>query len=333
MAPGVISGMVPGPGTFIDGCQIFPANNAWNVDISSSSLPTTASYTGIPTGTHLHPDLGGWTTSGPYGIPYNAVPHDQPLAAISFTSYANESDPGPNGWTGAAPTGDMGSTSYPIPDGAEIEGAPAPGDSNGDDHLLVLQQGASCSDACMLWETWATVGGTTAPWSAANGASFNLGSNQLRPAGWTSGDAAGLSVFAGLLKISEVQAGVVTHAIRVTFNSVQNGYILPAGHCVGSNTDPTFPPMGLRLRLKASFDTSKFSGPGKIVATAMKTYGLIVADIGSDWYFQGDSDNRWDDNDPGGSDTYVGELLTDFGKVSGGDFEVIPTGPVTTNGC
>jgi hypothetical protein len=171
------------------------------------------------------------------------------------------------------------------------------------------------------------------PWSAANGASWNLGSNGLRPAGFTSGDAAGLSVFAGLVKIAEVQAGVVTHAIRVTFNSVQYGYILPASHCVGSNTDSTMPPMGLRLRLKASVDTSKFSGPGKVVATAMKTYGLIVADIGSDWYFQGDSDNRWDDNDPNGTDTYVGELITDFGTVSGMDFEVIPTGPVSTNGC
>jgi hypothetical protein len=139
-------------------------------------------------------------------------------------------------------------------------------------------------------------------------------------------------VFAGLLKISEVQAGVVTHALRVTFNNVQYGYILPASHCVGTN-DTTLPPMGLRLRLRASFDTSKFSGPGKIVATAMKTYGLIVADIGSDWYFQGDSDNRWDDNDPSGSDTYIGELLTDFGKVSGADFEVISTGTVSTNGC
>ncbi len=333
LAPGVIAGMVPGPGTFIDGCQIFPANNAWNVDVSAPSLPTTTAYSGIPQSTTMHPDLGGWTSSGPYGIPYNAVPNGQSLAAISFTLYANESDPGPSGWTGAAPTGAKGSTSYPIPDSAKIEGNPAAGKKKGDDHLLVLQQGASCSDACMLWETWATVGGTAPTWSAANGASWNLASNKLRPAGWTSGDAAGLSVFAGVLKLSEVQAGVVTHAIRVTFNSVQYGYILPASHCVGSMGAPTMPPMGLRLRLKSSFGTANFSGAGKVVATAMKTYGLIVADIGTDWYFQGDSDNGWDNMDPGGKDTYVGELITDFGNVSGADFEVINTGSVSTGGC
>jgi hypothetical protein len=330
---GVISGMVPGPGTFIDGCQIFPANNAWNVDISAPSLPTTAAYSGIPQGTPLHPDLGGWTKCGPYGIPYNAVPHGQALAAVNFTLYASESDPGPNGWTGAAPTGAKGSTAYPIPNMSEIEGAPAAGKTHGDDHLLVLQQGATCSDPCMLWETWATVGGTTPPWSAANGASWNLASNKLRPLGYTSGDAAGLSVFAGVLKISEVLAGVVTHAIRVTFNSVQYGYVLPATHCVGNKGATTLPPMGLRLRMKASFNSSAFSGPGKIVAAAMKKYGLIVADIGTDWYFQGDSDNRWDDNDPAGRDTYVGELITDFGNVTGADFEVINTGSVSTGGC
>jgi hypothetical protein len=120
---------------------------------------------------------------------------------------------------------------------------------------------------------------------------------------------------------------------RVTFNSVQYGYVLPATHCVGSKSATTSPPMGLRLRLKSSVDTSSFSGPGKIVATAMKTYGLIVADIGSDWYFQGDSDNGWDNSDPNGSDTYVGELMTDFQSVSGADFEVIDTGPISTNGC
>jgi hypothetical protein len=324
--------MKPGPGTFIDGCQIFPADNAWNVDVSSSSLPTTTAYA-LPQSTTLHPDFGGWTSTGPYGIPYNPVPHDQALATINFTQYANESDPGPSGWSGAAPTGKTGSTAYPIPDSAKIEGGPAAGKKNGDDHLLVLQQGAACNQACTLWETWATVGGTLAPWSAANGAEWDLASNKLRPAGWTSGDAAGLSVFAGLVKISEIMAGTVTHAIRVTFNSVQYGYIAPASHCVGTMGATTSPPMGLRLRLKSTFNTSGFSGPGKTVATAMKTYGLIVADIGTDWYFQGDSDNGWDQNDPNGKDTYVGELITDFGNVSGADFEVINTGPVTTDGC
>jgi hypothetical protein len=334
MAPGVIAGMVAGPGTFIDGCQIFPADNAWNVDISASSLPTTTAYSGIPQGAHLHPDLGGWTSSGPYGIPYNAVPHAQPIAAITFTSYASESDPGPQGWSGGAvPTGSTGTTAYPIPDLPKIEGAPAVGKNNGDNHLLVLDQGAACGQACVLWETGANVGGTVPPWSAATGAMWNLGSNGLRPLGYTSADAAGLSVFAGLLKISEVLAGTVPHALRVTFNNVQWGYVLPASHCVGNMGAPTLPPMGLRLRMMASVDTSGFSGPGKIVATAMKTYGLIVADIGSDWFFQGDSDNGWDNMDPNGSDTYVGELLTDFDNVTGAAFEVIDTGAPSTDGC
>jgi hypothetical protein len=327
---GVVAGMVPGPGTVVSGCQIFPADNAWNVNVSASSIATTAKYTGIPQGTHLHPDLGGWTSSGPYGIPYNVVPASQPEAAITFNMYASESDPGPGGWTTNPNGGDTGVTAYPIPNNPEIEGAPAIGQIAGDDHLLVLQQGTGA--CCTLWETWQTTGGTKAPWTAANGAMWDLGSNKLRPLGYTSADAAGLSVFAGLLRIAEIQAGVVTHAIRVTFNTTQAGYVYPATHFAGSSPlGGSAPPMGLRLRLKASFSTSGFSGPGLIVATAMKTYGLIVADIGSDWFFQGDSDNGWDANDPQGNDTYVGELLTDFGKVTGADFDVLDTGtPINT---
>jgi hypothetical protein len=159
---------------------------------------------------------------------------------------------------------------------------------------------------------------------------WDLGSNGLRPAGWTSADAAGLSVFAGLVKIAEVKAGVITHAIRVTFNNTQKGYVYPATHYAGSSAlGSSDPPMGLRLRLKSSVDTSKFSKPGQVVAKAMTTYGLIVADIGSDWYFQGDSDDGWNDQDV--SDTYIGELLTDFDGVTGADFEVLDTGaPMNT---
>jgi len=305
-APGVASGMVPGPGTFVGGCQIFPATNAWNVDVSSPSIATTTTYT-IPTG-HLHPDLGDWTPDA-YGIPFNVVPNGQPLATITFTGYPSESDPGP----------------YPIPNGALIEGNPAAGQTPGDDHLLVLQQGPTCGAPCTLWETWATVGGSAAPWSASNGAKWDLGSNGLRPLGWTSADAAGLSVFAGLLKLAEVKAGVVTHAIRITFNSSQQGYVYPATHSAGSGTlGGALPPMGLRLRLKSTFDASGFSGPGKIVAKGMQTYGVILADNGSDWYFQGDSDNGWNVMDV--SDTYVGELLKDFDGVHGTDFEVLDSG-------
>jgi hypothetical protein len=292
-------------------------------------------YTGIPQGTTLHPDLGGWTSSGPYGIPYNVVASAEALAAISFTAYANNSDPGPDGWTVNPMGGYTGSTAYPIPSDPKIEGAPATGTIAGDDHLLVLQQGATCGAPCTLWETWQTTGGTVPPWTAANGAMWDLGSNALRPLGWTSADAAGLSVFAGLLKIAEVRAGVVTHAIRVTFMNTQAGYVLPATHFGGtSSLGGNAPPMGLRLRLKSTTDTSSFSGPGKIVAQAMMTYGLIVADVGSDWYFQGDSDNGWDETDPASSqgNSYVGDLIADFGNVSGADFDVLDTGTPEATG-
>jgi hypothetical protein len=323
--------MVPGPGTFVAGCEIFPADNAWNVDVSSSSIATTAIYTGIPQGTHLHPDLGGWTGTA-YGIPYNVVPSGQADVSITFDLYADESDPGPGGWTKGPNGNGVGTTAYPVPNNPLIEGDPGSGQIDGDDHLLVLQQASTCGGPCTLWETWQTTGGTAAPWTAANGARWDLGSNALRPLGWTSADAAGLSVFAGLLRIAEVKAGVVTHAMRVTFNTTQAGYVYPATHSAGSSAlGGSDPPMGLHLRLKASVSTSSFSGPGKIVAQAMKTYGLIVADIGSDWYFQGDSDDGWNDNDPNGTDTYVGELLTDFKKVTGADFEVLDTGaPINT---
>jgi hypothetical protein len=332
-APGVVAGMVPGPGTFIAGCQIFPADNAWNVNVSSPSIVTTSSYTGIPQGTHLHPDFGGWSPDGggTYGIPYNVVSHGQPDVSITFNQYASESDPGPGGWTTNPNGGDTGVTAYPIPNGAKIEGDPGSGQTAGDDHLLVLEQGASCGAPCALWETWDTVGGSAPPWTAANGAMWDLGSNGLRPLGWTSADAAGLSVFAGLVKFDEVAAGVVTHAIRVTFQNTQAGYVLPATHFAGlSALGGADPPMGLHLRLKGSFVTSSFSGPGQIVAQAMKTYGLVVADIGSDWYFQGDSDDRWNDYDV--SDSYIGELLTDFAKVTGADFDVLDTGVPSNEG-
>lgn len=325
-AKGVVAGMVPGPGTFVGGCQIFPATNAWNMDVSSPNIATTSIYS-LPQSKHLHPDFGGWSasTGGPYGIPFNLVPATQPDVPITFNAYASESDPGPGGWTTNPNGGDTGVTAYPIPNNAKIEGDPPTGQVPGDDHLLVLQQGASCGAPCTLWEAGGTVGGSGPPWTADCGATWNLSSNALRPLGWTSVDAAGLSVFAGLVKLAEVKAGLVTHAIRVTFNKTQNGYVYPATHFAGSSPlGSSDPPMGLRLRLKAAFDTSKFSTPGKVIAQGMKTFGLIVADNGSDWYFQGDSDDGWNAQDV--TDSYIGELLTDFDTVTGADFEVLDTG-------
>jgi hypothetical protein len=209
----------------------------------------------------------------------------------------------------------------------KIEGDPGPGvppgNLPGDQHALVLQEGAS---GCKSYEAWNCVGGATAPpFQCANGAVFDLSSNALRPAGWTSGDAAGLSILAGLVRLTEVKAGAITHAIRVTFNATQGKYIAPATHAASSKGDP-YPPMGLRLRMKASVATSSYSAPSQIVMAAMKKYGLIVADIGSDWYFQGDSDDGWAAMAPDGKDTYIAEILTDFGHVTGADFEAVYSG-------
>jgi hypothetical protein len=166
----------------------------------------------------------------------------------------------------------------------------------------------------------------------ANGAVFDLTSNELRPAGWTSGDAAGLSILAGLVKFSEVQSGTVTHAIRVTLMNTQRGYIAPATHAAGSAAlGSASPPMGLRLRLKSSVSTSNYIAPSQVIMAAMKKYGFMVADIGSDWYFQGDSDDRWDNMAPDGQDTLIDEISGDFRNLSGSDFEAVYTGnPVAT---
>jgi hypothetical protein len=177
-------------------------------------------------------------------------------------------------------------------------------------HVLVVEQGS-----CMLYETWSTT--YAAPgWHAGSGAKFDLGSNALRPDGWTSADAAGLPVMPGLVKVKEVQAGAVNHAIRFTAAKSQNGYIHPATHFAGSGT--TLPPMGLRLRLKASFDLSGFSGPALVILTAMKEYGVILADNGSNWYISGDSDDAWT--------PLMDGIIGAFSKVTGSDFEAVVSG-------
>ena len=160
-------------------------------------------------------------------------------------------------------------------------------------------------------------------WNAGSGAKFDLSSNTLRPDGWTSADAAGLPVLPGLVKVSEVQAGAIHHALRFTVQKSQQGYIHPATHAAGDN-NASLPPMGLRLRLKASFDTSPFTGPTLVILTAMKQYGLILADNGSDWYVSGDSDDAWTN--------LMDQLSSDFGKVTGNDFEAVQTGAISTAG-
>jgi hypothetical protein len=334
---GGVPGGAAGAGTTVSGCEIFPADNPWNVRIDGAGVQVIHTYdAALPQGTSLHPDFGGYTMDTG-GIPYNVVPASQADVQTVFSVSASESDPGPNGWMGGmTPTGATGTTDYPFFLGMHIEGNPAPGGTPGslpgDQHAIVLQQGGSAGDPCTSYEAWNCVVSSTLPFQCANGAVFDLTSNMLRPAGWTSADAAGLSILAGLVKLSEVQAGAVTHAIRVTFNNTQNGYIPPATHAASSKPlGSPYPPMGLRLRLMANVPTSSYTQASQTIMAAMKEYGLIVADNGSDWFFQGDSDDGWTVAAPDGQDTLINEIVGDFRMLRGSDFEAVYSGaPVGT---
>ena len=294
---GVTAGDVP---TF-GGCAVFPADNPWNTRIDDPAKfpvhPMWSTYSAtMNLATHLHPDWGDWSTDH-YGIPWQTVPANQAAVPMTF-QYADQSDPGP----------------YPFPPDAKVEGGSG---SGGDMHVLVVATGG-----CSLYETWDST--YAAPgWMCGSGAKFDLSSDALRPDGWTSADAAGLPIFPGLVKVSEVQAGAVHHAIRFTMASTQQAYIHPATHAAGKS-DPSLPPMGLRLRLKASFDLTPYSGPLKIVLVALQQYGMILADNGSDWYIGGDSDDAWT--------PLMDDLVSGFDKVHGSDFEAVETGPISTAG-
>lgn len=333
---GIVGGIV-GVGTTLAGCTIFPADNPWNVEIDGPDVQVIHTYDSeIPQGGPVHPDFGGYT-SNIGGIPFNVVDAGQPDLDTEFTLYASESDPGPGGWIGADPVGSgsaTGETAWPFFVAMEIEGNPpaggTPGSLPGDQHGLVLQEGAG---GCTAYEAWNCVVVSAPPFPCANGAVFDLTSNALRPSGWTSADAAGLAILPGLVKLSEVvTAGVVTHAIRMTFNTTQQGYILPATHAAGSQPlGSAYPPMGLRLRMKAAVSTTKYTAASQVIMAAMKKFGLIVADNGSDWYFQGDSNDGWNATAPDGQDTLIDEIVGDFRNLSGSDFEVVYSGnPVAT---
>ncbi len=276
----------------IAGCAVFPPDNPWNRDISNDPVdPNSANYIAHMNGDSkfLHADFGSNLT---YGIPYVVVPGTQPKVPMTF-DYADESDPGP----------------YPIPPDAPIEGGAS---STGDRHILVVDK-----DNCLLYETFDShfVG---PGWHCGSGAVFNLRSNQLRPDGWTSADAAGLPILPGLVRYEEAAlAGEIKHALRFTVQSTQRAYIHPATHFASSNTNPNAPPMGLRVRLKASYDLARFTGAAKVILTALKKYGMMVADNGSDWFITGATDPRWDDDD-----------LNQLKTVPGNAFEVVQTGPI-----
>lgn len=274
--------------TMVAGCPVFPAANPWNQDVSKLPVaPRSARYVqSIGLGARLHPDFASHT----YGIPFKVVPKTQKRVPIHFTDYGDESDPGP----------------YPVPLTAPVEGG-------GDRHVIVLQQGT-----CRLFELYGAQRAGNG-WNAASGATYDLRSNRLRPRGWTSADAAGLPIFPGLARAGEVvKDHKITHALRVTVPRTQKAYISPARHDASSDTDPDLPPMGLRLRLEASFDTKPFHGQALIILKALKTYGMIVADNGSPWYITGAPDRRWDDDD-----------LHALGQVPGSAFEAVQTGAIT----
>ncbi|HVC77973.1 MAG TPA: hypothetical protein VND96_15775 [Candidatus Micrarchaeaceae archaeon] len=250
-------------------CHVFPTNNIWNADISTLPVNSHSAAwlaSAQASTTNLHPDFGG----PPYGIPFNVVHSSHSTANFTF-QYWDESDP---------------AVASPQPQGPYPSGSDLKVEDPTDSHLLTIDQ-----DTCKLYET----GGTNynGPQTAWSGAIFDLGSNQLRPAGWTSADAAGLPIFPGLVRLDEVQAGLVTHALRFTVQQSDTSYLWPARHQAGSASNPNLPPMGARFRLKASFSISGFGHEAQVVLTAMKHYGLIVADNGSNWFFQGTMDAGW----------------------------------------
>lgn len=280
----------------IDGCQVFPADNPWNTDISGNPVhPNSANFiASIGADTGLHEDFGTVWQGAPSGIPYCIVPGDQPKLSVTF-DYPDESDPGP----------------YPVPDDPPIEGGP---DAEGDRHILMVDV-----DNATLYELFHSFK-TEDGWRAGSGAIFDLTSNDLRPLGWTSADAAGLPIFPGLVRYDEVvEKGEVNHALRFTCRRTQRGYILPATHFASPSKDPNLPPMGLRLRLKADYDISGFPPEAQVILTALKKYGLILADNGGDWFISGAPDMRWNTDN-----------LTTLRRVKGSDFEVVDTGPIHT---
>jgi hypothetical protein len=294
-----------GPYPSLGACTVFPTpsaslpatapsqadESAWNQNISKAPVDPRSSayisYIDTHGGDHLHPDFGSPRT---YGFPYAVVGAGQRKLPIHYTAYGSESDRGP----------------FPIPKGAPVEGGRR---SDGDRHLLVVDRAG-----CTLYELYRAffVAKPRPHWNADSGASWNLRSTALRPDSWTSADAAGLPIFPGLVRYDEVASGHVDHAIRVTFDSTRNAWIHPASHCAGDTSNPSAPPMGLRLRLKAGYGLGGFSGGARVIAEALKRYGLIVADNGSNWFFSGSSDRRWDD-----------ENLDQLKRIPGKAFEVV----------
>jgi hypothetical protein len=280
----------PIAGGSLQGRRPFPADNPWNTDISQATVDPQSSSLIARCGTgHLHQDFGTTYNGAPNGIPYILVNDGQPKVSVSF-DYADESDAGP----------------YPIPANAPIEGGSA---ADGDRHVIIVDM--SAWKLYELYDAHPLNGGTS--WHAGSGAVFDLNSNALRPAGWTSADAAGLPIFPGLVRYDEVvEQKAIDHALRFTCPSTRKAYVSPARHYASSDTSSTLPPMGMRVRLKANFDTTGFSPNVRVILRAMMKYGMLLADNGSGWFFSGAPDSRWNED----------ELAT-FSKVPSSAFEVV----------
>jgi hypothetical protein len=268
-------------------CPIFPANNVWNVRIDGRAVAansaTMISSIGLDSG--LHMDFGSYAG---YGIPYQVVTSSTPRSTVLF-DYDEDSD----------------HVGYPIPTNPLIEGGSG---ATGDRHILMVDR-----DACRLYELFAARK-VSGQWHAGSGATWDLRSNALRPAGWTSADAAGLPILPGLVRYDEVVAGAIHHALRFTTSTTRRAYIYPARHYASSSTSTALPPMGLRVRLKAGYDTSGFSAQARVIAVALQRYGMILADNGSPWYISGMSHPNFDD-----------DVMHELDVITGHDLEVVDT--------
>jgi hypothetical protein len=286
--------MATGQGATLNGFVPFTNSNLWNTDISSAPVDPNSSsiITNWVGSVNVHPD---WGTDPTYGIPYVVVNGTQPLVGVNLQAYGDESDPGP----------------MPVPANAPVEGGSS---STGDRHVLVLDNGN-----CFLYELYNSSVNSDGSWNADSTAVWDLLADEQRPYTWTSADAAGLPILPGLVRYDEVAAGKIQHAFRFTLPKTRAAFIPPASHWAANTSDPTAPPMGMRLRLKSSYDISGFSSQMQVILTAMKHYGLILADNGSSLYVTGVSDSRW------GSD------LDSLKTVPSSAFEVVQMSPIYTS--
>jgi len=296
---GTCGGMSIGAGANLNGFVPFPASSLWNTDISSANVDLNSAniINFIGSTVTLHPDFGaGIFQRQTIGIPYQVVAGTQAKVTISLGTFASESDPGP----------------MPIPSNALIEGYPKPG--NGDRHVLVLEK-----DGCWLYEFYHATLSKNGSWSADTAVAWDMTINEQRPYTWTSADAAGLPVFPGLARHDEVAAGAINHALRFTVPTTQRAFVAPASHWASTVTNTSAPPMGTRLRLKASFDISSFPADDQVILTALKKYGMILADNGSGIFISGTPDNNWNNSD-----------LNLLKTITAANFEVVAMGTIYT---